>query len=244
MPAGRRWPRQLPRLTGRPWEDVAQGLEEFLRRLYDSETEGIPPGWGEDTIPLQVKAGALGDPGTEASGWAAADHEHGAKTGMPEAVSTWIAPFGGVSDALSRADHQHQVYDFKTVGCTIDAPSGGLVTPGFKGFVAVPFTGLIDGCWLKADQPGNVVVDVWKADRRPNVLNSICGANKPALVGEMESWVDISGWATEALFVEGGDIFGFYVDSVDTIALLTVLVEAREGMFEFDAGAGSWSQVW
>jgi hypothetical protein len=226
MPGGRRFLGSVPRLTGRSWEDASRNLEDFLRRLWDSEADGIPAGWGEEVTPSGVEAGSLGSPGEENTGWAAANHEHPVDTDIPEDVGVKIPQAEGTSPSLSRADHVHTVVTIRTVGFTVDGASRGPLTMGFKGFVSVPYSGTITGWWLKADQPGDCVVDVWKSDYRPTVLNSICGVAKPTLSSEMEATGDATGWSS--LSVEVGDIFGFYVDSVATITLLTLAVQVRE----------------
>lgn len=109
MASGRRFLGTVPRLTRRPWEDVASQLEDFLRRLWDSEADGIPPGF-EDVVPQTVEAAtgtATGNPGTEGEGWAAADHDHVASTGSAVALDPSSVNTEGVSSALSRSDHTH-----------------------------------------------------------------------------------------------------------------------------------------
>lgn len=109
MATGRRFLGTVPRLTRRPWEDVASQLEDFLRRLWDSEADGIPAGFG-DVVPQTVEAATgtvTGSPGTENQGWAAADHDHVASTGSAVALDPSSVNGEGVSSALARADHTH-----------------------------------------------------------------------------------------------------------------------------------------
>lgn len=111
MASGRRFPFAIPILTGRAWPDVAHQLQDFLRRLYDSESDGIPPGFNS-RMPTTVEAGVgtgLGDPGTEGSGWAAADHDHVATTGVPVALDPSSVNTEGTATELARADHEHDV---------------------------------------------------------------------------------------------------------------------------------------
>jgi hypothetical protein len=277
---GRRWLGVLPRLTGRAWEDAAQELEDFLRKLWASEADGVPAGWGKNTTPSPVEPGAGGNVGTgNQVGWSAADHSHPVATGVPSDLG--CDNVEGTSSSVPRLDHQHKrsvrvqndgidvgvssainvvgsgltaaldspvatVAAVRQVGLTVDHDV--VLAPGFLGFVAVPFSGTIVGWQLIADQIGSCVVDVWKADHRPSVLNSICGLEKPTLLGERTASGGISDWS--GLTVEVGDIFGFYLDSVATITLLTIAVEVQEtevqsiesglqGVWEFDELSGT-----
>lgn len=226
MPGGRRWLGPFPRLTGRSWEEVARGLEDFLRKLWESEADGIPSGWGDETLPTNVEPGASPSIGTgNQVGWAAADHVHGVETEIPETVGVRIPEAEGDSTAIARADHVHKVEAIRTFGVTVDGgPSP--ISVGFKGFVAVPYSGTVIGWNLEAEQVGSCVVDVWKSDRRPNALNSICGTSKPTLSSAIFASGGTTGWSE--LTLEAGDIVGFYIDSASTITLATLVVEVRE----------------
>lgn len=228
MAQGRRWLGSVPRLTRRAWEDAARELEEFLRRVWGSESDGIPPGF-EDRTPDLVQASAdtgdLGDAGTEGEGWAAADHRHVAATAVPEPVGVEIAEAEGTATTLARSDHKHEVQAWRTAGVTVDGGST-VVTTGFKGYVAAPYSGTITEWSLVADQVGSCVVDVWKSERTPGVADSICGAGKPALSGQASSTGGVTGWSN--LTVTKGEIFGFNVDSATTVTLVTLVVRVRE----------------
>lgn len=93
------------RLVRRSWEDVAQELEEYLRKLLYQITGGIPAGFNNVT-PTNINANDVGSPGTEGSGWAAADHTHDVDTDT--AVGLANANAEGTSGALARADHTHK----------------------------------------------------------------------------------------------------------------------------------------
>lgn len=106
MARGRRWLRNIPILTRRPWEDVAQNLEDFLRSLWASESDGVPSGF-ENKTPTTVEAGLIGDPGNESEGWAAADHDHVALTGTGTALTPTSVNAEGIATTLARSDHSH-----------------------------------------------------------------------------------------------------------------------------------------
>lgn len=106
MSVGRRFLEDFPRLTGRSWEDVAPNLEGFLRRLWESESDGIPSGFNEYE-PEAIEVGDAGDDGEGNSlGWAAADHEHPVATGAPASLAN--ANTEGSSTSVPRLDHQHK----------------------------------------------------------------------------------------------------------------------------------------
>jgi hypothetical protein len=76
MASGRRKLSGVIRFAGRSWEDVAPELENLFKRLWESEANGIPSGFN-GIVPDTIEATDLiGDPGTEGSGWAAANHVH------------------------------------------------------------------------------------------------------------------------------------------------------------------------
>lgn len=111
MATGRRFLGTVPRLTRRAWENAAQELEDFLRRLWASESDGIPAGFN-DVSPSTVEAQVgtqLGDPGTEGLGWAAADHDHSASTATPIALDPDSVSAEGTEPTLARSDHSHDV---------------------------------------------------------------------------------------------------------------------------------------
>lgn len=107
MAKGRRLLTNVPILSRRSWEDVAPELERFLKRLWESEGDGIPAGFGANTTPVAVTPGATGTPGTgNTSGWAAADHQHPVVTGVPSGLDNANAV--GVSAGIPRLDHKHK----------------------------------------------------------------------------------------------------------------------------------------
>jgi hypothetical protein len=105
MATGRRLPGYFPQMERRAWEDVAPELSKFLRRMFDSQNDGIPAGFNNIT-PEQVNADGVDDPGLESDGWASASHDHDIETGPAVALAN--SNTEGVAQALARADHTHK----------------------------------------------------------------------------------------------------------------------------------------
>lgn len=102
---GRRLLGYFPQLERRAWEDVAPELSRFLRRLFDSENDGIPAGF-LDLTPTTVEQDEVSSPGTEITGWAASNHDHPVAT--TAAVGLGNASAEGTGSELARADHVHK----------------------------------------------------------------------------------------------------------------------------------------
>lgn len=105
MASARRLLGYFPQLERRAWEDVAPELSRFLRRVFDSENDGLPAGF-KNTTPEVVDADGVDTPGLESAGWAAADHDHDISTGT--AIGLGNASSEGSSAALARASHVHK----------------------------------------------------------------------------------------------------------------------------------------
>lgn len=111
MTTGRRFLGGLPKFAGKAWEDVSHQLDDLLRKLWDSESNGVPSGF-KDLVPSTVEASSgsgLGDPGDLITGWAASNHDHIASTATPVSLNPSSVNTEGTSNALARADHQHDV---------------------------------------------------------------------------------------------------------------------------------------
>jgi len=101
----RRLPPRPPRLVGRPYNDSVRALQEWLEKLIDAVAEGIPGGFSSVT-PTTITPDAPGTPGTESSGWVAADHEHPIATDTTVALGS--AASEGTATSFSRSDHVHK----------------------------------------------------------------------------------------------------------------------------------------
>jgi len=118
------------------------------------------------------------------------------------------------------------------VGIIIDG-GGSVITPGVKGFVEVPFAGLITAATLlstdAAVTSGSIVIDVWKAPYAsypPTVANTITASAKPTLASATKSRdTTLTGWTTA---IAAGDILGFSVSSVTALTrvALSLTVQA------------------
>ena len=114
--------------------------------------------------------------------------------------------------------------DPRSIGISIDG-GGSPISTGVKGYVQVPFAGTITRWTLLADQVGSIVLDVWKdsfANAPPTISDSITGSEKPTLSSEQDAEdAALTTWMTT---VTAGDVFGFNVDSADTLTRVTLVV--------------------
>lgn len=112
----------------------------------------------------------------------------------------------------------------RSFGITIDG-AGNPITTGFKGFVTLPFNGVITRWDLVGDVAGDIVLDIWKdtyANFPPVVGDSITGTEKPTLAGVQKNQDTVlSTWSTA---VAQGDIVGFNVDSVAVLTKVTLVI--------------------
>ncbi|KKM06076.1 hypothetical protein LCGC14_1747620 [marine sediment metagenome] len=105
---------------------------------------------------------------------------------------------------------------------------GSAITTGEKGFIRLPFAGVIQSATLLADQSGSIVIDIWKdtlANFPPTNADSITASAPPTLSSDDAS-VDITltDWTTD---FEVGDILAFKVDSCTTITRVTLTLIVR-----------------
>jgi hypothetical protein len=109
-----------------------------------------------------------------------------------------------------------------SVGISIDG-GGNAITTGVKGYIEVPYSGIITAVTLIADQSGSAVIDIWKdtyANYPPLVGDSITASAKPTLSSAIKyTDVTLTGWTTN---VVAGDIIGFNVDSATTVTRLNL----------------------
>lgn len=108
MAQGRRRLGEVPGLIGRAWPEVARPVYEFLRKIWDSEADGIPAGFG-NTPPNTIVAGSTASAGTENAGWMAADATFAIFTAPASSLEPDSINTEGSSVAVSRADHVHDM---------------------------------------------------------------------------------------------------------------------------------------
>ena len=106
---------------------------------------------------------------------------------------------------------------------------GEVVTTGVKGYLRIPFSGIIDRVTLTADQAGSVQVDIWKssyADFPPADANSITSGHEPKITASNKyEDTSLTGWTTS---LNEGDILAFNVDSVTSITRVTINLHVRK----------------
>jgi hypothetical protein len=109
-----------------------------------------------------------------------------------------------------------------TINFVIDG-GGSAIATGIKGDVEIPWAGTINQVTMLADQPGSIVVDIWKdsyANFPPDDADSITAAAPPTIATATKSQDStLTAWTTA---VAAGDILRFNVDSCDTIERCTV----------------------
>lgn len=107
-------------------------------------------------------------------------------------------------------------------GITIDGGSTVLTT-GNKGYITIPYSGIITGWQVIANASGSCVIDVWKgAGTIPTVANTITGTEKPTLSSQqINSDLALTSWTTA---VSVGDIIAFNIDSATTITRVNLSI--------------------
>jgi len=106
--------------------------------------------------------------------------------------------------------------------------TGSALTTGVKGYRDVQFACTITMVEMLADVSGSVVVDIWKdsyANYPPVDADSITAAAVPTIsTAQKMQDSTLTGWT---LALAAGDILGYNVDSVTTIAQVTVTLKVR-----------------
>lgn len=104
---------------------------------------------------------------------------------------------------------------------------GTALSTGLKGWVRVPCGCALTGYDLTADQPGSIVIDVWKdtyGNFPPTDADTITGGNEPTLSSAQKAQdTTLTGW-TKGL--AAGDYLRFSVDSVATVTYVVLTLYA------------------
>ena len=102
------------------------------------------------------------------------------------------------------------------LGITVDG-LGGVISSGQKGYVYVPYDGVITGWSIAGDATGSCVIDVWKDSYNnfpPTSGDSITGTQKPTLTNQQVNRdLSLSSWTTT---ISSGDYIGFNVEPSPT----------------------------
>ena len=112
----------------------------------------------------------------------------------------------------------------KLIPSTIEYVIDGLgvaISTGVKGYLSIPFTGVITSAVLIADQSGTVTVNLWKCTyaqfdgglTHPVAADSITGGNPPALSSATKNTSNLSGWS---LTMSQGDVLAFQIPTLAT----------------------------
>ena len=98
------------------------------------------------------------------------------------------------------------------LGCVIDGGSG-VPSTGSKGYLQCPYTGVITGWTILADQAGSAQITVKKGTFADvPALTSIVASLPPVLAGtQKNASVSLAGWTT---LVFAGDVLEFTLDSI------------------------------
>ena len=108
-------------------------------------------------------------------------------------------------------------------GITIDG-SNSVITSGNKGYLTIPYGGVITGWQIISDQVGSCSIDVWKASTGniPTVIDTIVGTEKPILsTQQIASDLSLTSWVTSVAI---GDVFAFNVDSNSIITRINLSI--------------------
>ena len=109
-----------------------------------------------------------------------------------------------------------------TFGITIDAGTS-FISTGIKKYISVPYNCIITGWTIIGNTTGNIVLDVWKSNTIPNVLNTITGSEKPTLISQQtNNDTNLTTWNT---IVSVGDIIAINVDSVSGLNSISLFIK-------------------
>ena len=112
------------------------------------------------------------------------------------------------------------------VNSSIEVTLGDGVTPlttGVKGYLELPFSGVIRSARMVADASGSAQVDIWRdsyANFPPVNADSITSTNELKLISAQKyEDVTLTGWSTS---LTAGDWLAYNVDSATTVKQVTV----------------------
>jgi hypothetical protein len=117
---------------------------------------------------------------------------------------------------------------YGSFGMVIDG-SSNVITSGNKGYLVMPYNGVITSWVIMAEQSGSVEIDIWKdtlANFPPTSADTITSSYKPYLSSQqVNSNNTLSGWTTN---FSVNDVFLFNVVSADTITRLNLTINVTK----------------
>jgi hypothetical protein len=107
-----------------------------------------------------------------------------------------------------------------SAGITVDG-GGTVPTTGSKGFVQIPYSGVITGWTLIADQAGSVVFNVKKSTYAafPSTVTIVASAFPTLASAQNATSTTLTGWTTT---ITAGDVLEFVINSVSTLTRVTL----------------------
>lgn len=133
--------------------------------------------------------------------------------------------YGSSGQALISAGNASPVWtdQFLSITYVFSNPASG-----DQGDLTIPFACTITEWTLLADVSGSAVVDIWKdtyANYPPTVADTITGSAKPTITAATKGQSStLTGWTTT---ISAGDTLRFNVDSVTTIARITLSLKVK-----------------
>lgn len=166
---------------------------------------GVGPTGPQGVPGSATNTGATGSPGTP-----------GGPTGPTGPLGAPTGPTGPNSSAMI---------------AVIDG-AGATITTGLKGYVEVPFNGVLSQVDMVADRSGGISLDFWKCtytqfdagNTHPVATDKITGSTPPTIAAGGTKSTDnlLSGWTTA---LTAGDVIGFFVTSISLIQRVTITLK-------------------
>jgi hypothetical protein len=131
---------------------------------------------------------------------------------------------GLTANTISATTYQNLPIQTGSFGLVIDG-SGSVITTGEKGYLSLPYSGIITGWRIISDQSGSTSVDIWKTDYStfpPTSGDSITGGNYPNLSSQQINENNtLIGWTTN---FSSGDIIAFNVLSSSFVTRINLTI--------------------
>ena len=118
--------------------------------------------------------------------------------------------------------------DTETFGFTIDVGPDSEISPGFKGYLPISYTGTISGWWITTDnEDGEITIDILRPTGpvegdSPIGSASVCAAAYPNVAFTSSGKGETSLWTNRT--VTADDLIGFEVLSCSGISRATLVL--------------------